>query len=228
VPVITENLAYWPGVDYHEVMSVYYIRSGSGRVIEPQPWEPGNLPLPNVAESKDELLSLCPKPEPLPCKAQECSNPGTVWPKQIRSTRNVSRRWHWARASTCARCNQLWICHKMRLTDLMALWETQDRECFRCHRDLTDPRASYFDREVRGDKSWRPNIDHDHRVCPQRGHSCEHCRRGLVCQRCNLVDLSQRSKGFWVLPESDDDLRDWVKFLTPGERDRLRDGLARF
>jgi hypothetical protein len=30
-------------------------------------------------------------------------------------------------------------------------------------------------------------IDHDHSICSQGNHSCEKCRRGPACHRCNVT-----------------------------------------
>jgi len=35
-----------------------------------------------------------------------------------------------------------------------------------------------------GSGNW--HIDHDHNCCPQR-ESCENCRRGVLCNACNLM-----------------------------------------
>lgn len=55
-------------------------------------------------------------------------------------------------------------------------WGVQDGRCYLCQREIgTDCKGV---------------IDHDHRCCAI-GKSCEVCRRGLACQRCNsLIGLA--------------------------------------
>jgi hypothetical protein len=45
----------------------------------------------------------------------------------------------------------------------------QDSKCAICHKPFTDT----------------PHIDHNHECCPQL-KSCDKCRRGLLCEDCNL------------------------------------------
>lgn len=55
-----------------------------------------------------------------------------------------------------------------------ALWEAQDGKCYLC----SDPLRRDDPREV--------HLDHDHACCPL-GKTCERCRRGLACKRCNYL-----------------------------------------
>ena len=98
------------------------------------------------------------------------------------------------------------------------MWERQDCRCYNCDRMLGDPRIS---------RHGASEIDHDHRICAGKKHSCERCRRGLACHDCNVLDLAVRSKGSWRLPVGDD-LARWLEFLGPAERDRLRQALTLF
>jgi Recombination endonuclease VII len=60
-----------------------------------------------------------------------------------------------------------------------ALWEAQGGNCYLCG----DPLLHDQPREV--------HLDHDHRCCPLN-KSCERCRRGLACRRCNyLIGLAK-------------------------------------
>lgn len=54
------------------------------------------------------------------------------------------------------------------------LWEAQDGKCYLCG----DP----LDRS----KRLGVQLDHDHSCCPT-GRTCEKCRRGLCCNRCNTL-----------------------------------------
>jgi hypothetical protein len=47
--------------------------------------------------------------------------------------------------------------------------EEQDGKCAVCHQTFTET----------------PHIDHNHECCPQL-KSCDKCRRGLLCEDCNL------------------------------------------
>lgn len=200
-------------------MSVYSSKSGLG--VSRTPWTPGSAGIPNVADSKEELRSLCPKPEPFPCRYEECDKPGQIFSKKQRSG-----TWHWERTHTCGRCYALWVYHHLQLTDLVSMWKEQEKRCFQCNRFLADPRTANGrkSRDLNGVQKIR--IDHDHKICPQKDHSCEKCRRGLVCQSCNINELSERSYAFWPLPESDEEIRRWLDFIGPEERQRLHDHLA--
>lgn len=60
-----------------------------------------------------------------------------------------------------------------------ALWDAQDGKCYLCREPLLRDQP----REV--------HLDHDHRCCPLN-RSCERCRRGLACRRCNyLIGLAK-------------------------------------
>lgn len=206
-------------------MSLYIVKgrgSGATRTI----WIPGDPGQPNHADSKDELLAWSPRPGSRPCSNAECAHFSQVYPHAPYG------RWQWANGNFCRRCFDLRRYHGMELPELIALWEAQDRRCFQCSEMLTDPRLPS---EGKGpssygpDGTWRIRIDHDHKICPtKRSHSCERCRRGLVCTPCNCHPLSIRSTGSWILPESDDNLRRWLEFLGPGDRDRLRQALTLF
>src|SRR5262249_35206981 len=54
------------------------------------------------------------------------------------------------------------------------LWHAQNGKCYLCGEAL--------DR----DKYRGIHLDHDHSCCPL-GKSCEACRRGLACWRCNIL-----------------------------------------
>jgi len=38
-------------------------------------------------------------------------------------------------------------------------------------------------------------IDHNHDICPRIGHSCDRCRRGPVCVKCNAVLREEATPG---------------------------------
>ena len=62
-----------------------------------------------------------------------------------------------------------------------AFWEAQEGRCYLCG----DP--------LQQDTPQATVIDHDHSCCPTR-RSCDICRRGLACGRCNkLVGLADES-----------------------------------
>jgi hypothetical protein len=69
--------------------------------------------------------------------------------------------------------NQLKYKHGISLEDRAAMWNAQQGNCYLCEEPLRDGT-----RQV--------HIDHDHTCCPQ-DYSCEACRRGLACHRCNLL-----------------------------------------
>jgi hypothetical protein len=66
--------------------------------------------------------------------------------------------------------------------------QEQDGKCAICHNTFTNT----------------PHIDHDHECCPQ-SKSCDKCRRGLLCEDCNLGlgrfkdDVSIMSSGIQYL-----------------------------
>jgi Recombination endonuclease VII len=199
-----------------------YIVQGRGAGSSREIWTPGDPRHPNQADSREEVLSSCPRPESLPCPAAGCSNMCHSSPHSYRKGRESY--WHWLRPGLCRRCQSLQSHHGMRLTDLIALWEAQGRRCYECSRSLPDPSVIS---NVRGG-GREALIDHDHRTCPQTGHSCKKCRRGLVCVACNTHPLAMRTIGLWVLPEKDEDLDRWLKFLGQEDRARLQAALRDF
>lgn len=204
---------------------VLYIAQGRGRGSSTKIWESGDCGQPNRADSKEELIAFCPEPDPAPCPAAGCDGLRYVMPKrEPRAERADHGRWQWLRMGLCLRCQHLRGGHGLTLAELVAMWESQDRQCINCRRTLPDPRIIT---SVRGG-GRDAHIDHDHRICPKQGHSCEKCRRGLVCVSCNTHPLALRTVGLWVLPEEAEKLARWLEFIGPEERDRLRAGLALF
>ena len=78
-----------------------------------------------------------------------------------RATPEYMSRWRLAKA------------HGMTPADVAALIDKQDGRCYLCT-------------EILPVKKQAIHIDHDHRCCPA-GYSCERCRRGLACRRCNML-----------------------------------------
>ena len=132
------------------------------------------------------------------------------------------------RLGVCLRCQGLRTCHRLKLIELIAIWEAQDRRCYKCAKELPNPRIIVGGARGKGREA---KIDHDHKICPKGSHSCERCRRGLACNACNTHVLSMRtskSTGFWIPPDSTEDLRRWLEFIGPADRDRLRKALTLF
>lgn len=194
-----------------------YISQGSGSGVKIVAWSPGDPGIPNRADSKEELQAHCPLPEPLPCRNAECNNMGVTG---VGRPTKGHRFFCWNRHAECYRCYGLYNRHKLRLIELIALWEAQDRRCYHCSRMLADPRLG----EIKGESL---RVDHDHNICPQAHHSCKRCRRGLACKSCNVNQLAIRTAGWCVLPQGDS-LAGWLEFLGPADRDRLRAGLTLF
>lgn len=65
--------------------------------------------------------------------------------------------------------NALWSDHRLRQSDLAALLVAQNGACAICRETFVKT----------------AHIDHDHSCCAA-GKSCCKCRRGLLCQRCNI------------------------------------------
>lgn len=59
--------------------------------------------------------------------------------------------------------------HGMRAADWAALWDAQGGRCYLCAEELVESQTV---------------VEHDHSCCGDR-KSCEACRRGLACRRCN-------------------------------------------
>ena len=167
-----------------------YINEGWGKKAFTEIWIPGDPRQPNRADSKQELLSFIPPPQNLPCPNIECRNTCEI------PCLRVHGYWRWTRGGQCLSCRHLMNRHQLKLTELIALWEAQNRRCYLypdCPKMLTDPR---FSREGGGqsiDGTYLSRIDHDHSICPAKKHSCENCRRGLVCQGCNTWRLAARN-----------------------------------
>lgn len=189
-----------------------YINHGRGH--QAKIWLPGDFNQPNQADSKEELLSFCLKPDPFPCYAAECDNRGDVRPQ---APKRRHPRWCWMRTRRCGRCNILHSRHGLELIELVTLWETQDRKCYHCSGMLADPR-------IVGRKT---HIDHDHNICPQRNHSCKKCRRGLACNPCNTNELSVRKADLWI-PSEEENFRRWLEFIGTSNRSKLRNALKHF
>lgn len=191
-----------------------YISDGKG--LRFRIWNPGDPGQPNGADSKQELLSACIRPDPYPCRMPECKRPGRVNPRRSNYNEN---HWGWNRDRTCNTCQNLHSCHGLYLTELVTIWEEQEHRCFRCCKILSDPRDP-----VRQEKL---NIDHDHTICPKMYHSCKRCRRGLACMRCNSYSLAiMTPEGFRMLPQNSDTLQEWLEFIGPDERERLYGALS--
>ena len=203
-----------------------YVVKGRGSGSSKEVWNPGDPGHPNRADSKEELLAFCPKLDTLPCPAADCDGLRYVLPKrEQRAARVDLGRWHWLRMGLCLRCQHLRSNHGLTLAGLLAIWESQDRRCYKCAKLLPDPRIIVAG--VRG-RGRAAKVDHDHTVCPKNGHSCDRCRRGLACNACNCHELAISARvGLWLLPQ-DGDLGRWLEFLGPEDRDRLRAGLTLF
>lgn len=146
--------------------------------------------------------------------------------RESRAGRADLGHWQWLRLGVCLRCQGLRSNHGLKLAELVAMWEAQGRQCYKCSKPLPDPRIIIAG--VRG-RGRAAKIDHDHKICPNKGHSCERCRRGLACNACNCHDLAISSRvGLWVIPQKDEDLGTWLEFLGPDDRDRLRKALTLF
>lgn len=197
-------------------MSVYSSKSGNG--ISRIPWTPDSKGIPNVADSRHELYSLCPQPEAFPCRHEECDRVGQISAKKAPR----SGIWHWERTHACGRCYALQVYHHLELTELIIIWKQQNKRCFLCTRLLTDPRITEGRKSRAEDGTWRIRIDHDHKICSQKkDHSCNKCRRGLACQSCNVNELSERSYIFWSIPKNNEELDRWLEFIGPENRKRL-------
>jgi hypothetical protein len=203
-----------------------YIVQGRGSGSSRQIWTPGDPGHPNQADSKEEVLSFCPRPESIPCPTVRCENMCHSYAHSYKHPRQQTAYWGWLRLRLCRRCQELRNHHGMELADLIALWEAQNRRCYECFKVLPDPNVIS---NVRGG-GREALIDHDHRICPQASHSCKKCRRGLVCVACNTHPLSITTiaRGMWLLPEKDEDLIRWLAFLGPEDRARLQDALRDF
>ena len=65
--------------------------------------------------------------------------------------------------------------NRLKITEAewLKMFEAQGGCCYLCGQDL-------------GENSKHIHIDHDHRCCPAT-RSCSKCRRGLACNRCNVI-----------------------------------------
>lgn len=112
--------------------------------------------------------------------ADDCADPGRLEQRRERNReyyqRNAERLREYARQQR--RKNPYAGRKAAHGTDwetlFAALWQAQDGRCYLCGDDLT----------LNGDRDI--HLDHDHSCCgPER--TCEKCRRGLACRRCNFV-----------------------------------------
>lgn len=201
-------------------MSVY-VTTGRGRTAKRRIWNPGDPGSPTLADSKQELISFCRKPDFTSCPKAECSNTCSIYPsKQAKR----APFWCWSRKGICTRCENLYRQHGLELTELIALWEAQDCKCYRypeCSRMLVDPRIPV----PRG--QGKIVVDHDHTICPRAHHSCKLCRRGLACHLCNVQELSIVKRGMHLLPQGENLIR-WLEFIGPEDRTRLKLALEFF
>ncbi len=156
------------------VVPALFIGQGKGRSLAP--WSPGDPGHPVYGQA-DVLLQFLPK-------AGVCANRGCSLPQEIFLDKRAAGHSRWRTRPLCARCNSLWIIHKMTLADLVRLWRSQGKRCFNCRKALPDPRV--------GSRGGVTDIDHDHSIHPAERHSCPECRRGLACHGCNAGVLSRR------------------------------------
>lgn len=202
-----------------------YIAIGRGAGSFNGPWIPGDPGHPNQADSREELYAFCPKPDTLPCPAEGCDQLRYVIARrESRSGRADFGRYGWLRLGICRRCQDLRSHHSLKLIELIGIWEAQDRRCYKCSTPLPNPRIIVSGVPGKGREA---KIDHDHKICPKKGHSCDRCRRGLACTACNCHDLAIRTIGIFALPQGGE-LARWLEFVGPEERDRLRVGLTLF
>lgn len=61
---------------------------------------------------------------------------------------------------------------------IVEAWERQGGTCYICQDPISIESSSGHPRTA--------HVDHDHTCCPLN-KSCENCRRGLACRRCNIV-----------------------------------------
>ena len=71
----------------------------------------------------------------------------------------------------------------------------QDNKCAICHK--------LFERT--------PHIDHDHKCCPKL-KSCDKCRRGLLCEGCNI--------GLGMLQENPEILSNAIKYVNSYKKEQ--------
>lgn len=198
-----------------------YVTQGSGRPS--LSWTFADQGTPNRADSRQELLSFCPAPDPAACQSPACENARIVYPA---APSGFNRFWRWHTKRRCHRCQNLYYQHGLELAELIAIWEAQGRRCYHCHEALDSPCDPA---RRQGDKWGRKLvIDHDHKVCPKANHSCRECRRGLTCNSCNQQDLSARTRCLWNLPGESGELARWLESIGPEDRDRLRKALILF
>jgi hypothetical protein len=69
--------------------------------------------------------------------------------------------------------DQLWYRYKMTPSEYASMLERQGGVCAVCCAPPGDRRLS---------------VDHDHACCPEPERSCGVCVRGILCQKCNLLE----------------------------------------
>lgn len=175
------------------------------------------------ASTREELVANVPVPPSIPCRYRADGCNREVNAKASR-TRNG---WYWGLDTQCTKCRSLYGIHHLKFPELIALWEAQDRQCYLCRLPLDHPRAD----------TWRQksqiNIDHDHDICPRKNHSCDDCRRGLACHKCNstvlvITDYAYlENSSFWLALFRTDDhalaiegLRAAIGLLDPSVQKR--------
>lgn len=200
--------------DIKEHMSLYITQ---GRPRPPRIWTPEDPGQPTHADTREELRTFCPSPEPFTCISSLCENTVSFTPSNAHS-----KFWYWSRRGRCSRCKNLRTCHGLELAELIDIWVAQNRQCYSCSRSLAHPSRPGRAPGGHPDGVWEIKIDHDHLICSKPNHSCKRCRRGLTCNPCNAHKLSLRP-----LPD-DKALSYWLEFLGTEERARLHDALHLF
>jgi Recombination endonuclease VII len=93
-------------------------------------------------------------------------------PERKRATDKAYYEANRAKIDAQAKVSRMFKRHGLTPEAWAAIWQSQDGRCYLGGESLADAKSVH--------------IDHDHSCCPEN-YSCDQCRRGLACNRCNVL-----------------------------------------
>lgn len=108
------------------------------------------------------MMGISERPHPNRCKRCECCA------EYLSPTKTKKGTSYWGRQGQCRRCGIARTRHGFDSHKEYDMYLTQG--CW-----------------ITGCENLAVQVDHDHKIHPQDGHSCNICRRGPICRKHNVI-----------------------------------------